>query len=285
MSNLPHGTEQWEPERYEMREPAAYSFAVTRRELMGIAGAGLLIVATGQPSAAQRRGGGGGAAGPLEARLHIGEDGFITVLSGKIEEGQGSLTELSIAAAEELGVPAGRIRMVMGDTDRVPNDGTTAGSGTTPRTVPAVRKAAAAARGLLLSAAARQWTVDPARVELRDGAATCDGKQYGYADLARSDVLAEAYKAPLPESAAPNAFASWKVLGKPQVRIDSREIVTGTHRYPSDIVRPGMLYGAIMRAPGYGATLSSVDLAAAKQVTGAVPVRDGSFVGCAAPTA
>ncbi len=124
--------ENVEPERYEMRERPAHVFAVNRREFFEIAGAGLVIAVAAQPAAGQRPSG----SGPLEARLHIGEDGIVTVLSGKIEEGQGALTELTMAAAEELRVPLGRVRTVLGDTDRVPSDGTTAGSRTTPGTVP-----------------------------------------------------------------------------------------------------------------------------------------------------
>jgi len=101
---------------------------MNRREFVEIAGAGLLIVATAPLSDAQR--GGGAGAGTLETRLHVGEDGFVTILSGKIEEGQGALTELAMAAAEELRVPLSRVRMVMGDTGQTPNDGGTAGSGT-----------------------------------------------------------------------------------------------------------------------------------------------------------
>src|ERR1017187_3165400 len=138
---------------------------VNRREFLEIAGAGLLIVATAPLSDAQR----GGGAGTLETRLHIGEDGFITVLSGKIEEGQGALTELAMVGAEELRVPLDRLRMVMGDTDQTPNDGGTAGSGTTPRTAPLVRRAAATARELLLTAAGRQFAVNVALLEVRDG--------------------------------------------------------------------------------------------------------------------
>src|ERR1039458_8286125 len=140
---------------------------VNRREFLEIAGAGLLIVAAAPLADAQR---GAGGAGTLETRLHIGEDGFITVLSGKIEEGQGALTELAMAAAEELRVPLDRVRMVMGDTLQTPNDGGPAGSGTTPRTAPLVRRAAATARGLLLAAAGRQFgqqsPVDAARLEV-----------------------------------------------------------------------------------------------------------------------
>ena len=95
-------TDYLEPERYEMREGPVYVFALNRREFLA-AGAGLLIVAT-MPAEAQR----GGGAVSLESRLHIGEDGFITILSGKVEEGQGALTELAMAAAEELQVSLDR---------------------------------------------------------------------------------------------------------------------------------------------------------------------------------
>ncbi|MGD0498915.1 MAG: molybdopterin cofactor-binding domain-containing protein [Bryobacteraceae bacterium] len=255
--------------------------AVNRREFFEMAGAGLLIVAAPPLSEAQRVDGG---AGVLESRLHIGEDGFVTILTGKIEEGQGALTELAMAAAEELRVPVGRVRMLMGDTDQSPNDGTTAGSGTTPRTAPLIRTAAAAARGLLLAAAGRQWGVDSARLEVREGVVTNAGRTYGYAELARSPELAAAYKSALPAGASVASAKDWQVLGTPRVRVDGRDIVTGAHRYPRDIVRTGMLYGAVLRAPSYGATLASVDLSAARKMPGVTAVRDGGFVGCAAPT-
>ena len=254
---------------------------VNRREFVEIASAGLLIVATAPLSDAQR----GSGAGTLETRLHIGEDGFITVLSGKIEEGQGALTELAMAAAEELRLPLDRVRMVMGDTDQTPNDGGTAGSGTTPRTAPLVRRAAATARALLLAAAGRQFHMDAdARLEVIDGAVQYAGKKYGYADLARSPELAGAYKQALPANITVTPAKDWQLLGKPQVRLDTRELVTGAHRFPSDIVRPGMLYGRVLRAPSYGATLGSVDLSEAQKMPGVTAVRDGSFVACAAPT-
>jgi isoquinoline 1-oxidoreductase len=281
MSTHSFRPEQPEPETYEFPERAERRFALNRREFFEMAGAGLLIVATAPLSQAQR----GAGAGTLETRLHIAEDGSITILNGKIEEGQGALTELAMAAAEELRAPLERIHMVMGDTELTPNDGGTAGSGTTPRSVPQVRRAAAAARGLLLAAAARQFGVDAARLEVRAGVVQYAGKTYGYADLARSPELAAAYKIALPEGTAVTAAKDWQVLGKPHVRLDARDLVTGSHRFPSDIVRPGMLYGRVLRPPSYGATLDAVDLAAAQKMPGVKAVRDGGFVACAAPTA
>ena len=122
----------------------------------------------------------------IAARIHLGQDGVITVLTGKVEMGQGSRAELTQAAAEELRVPVGRIQMLMADTQLVPDDGTTAGSRTTPSTVPAVRQAAAAARQLLIQYAAQRWGVEPSAVDVRDGQVTHAASQrtLSYAELA-----------------------------------------------------------------------------------------------------
>lgn len=249
-----------------------------RREFLEMSGAGLLITVMVPIAEAQR------GEGTLEARLHIGEDGIVTVLTGKIDEGQGARTELAMVAAEELRVSVERVRMLMADTDRTPNDGVTAGSMTTPRTAPLVRKAAAAARDLLIAAAAGQWKVDRARVQVNDGTAGYAGRKYGYAELARSPELAAAYKQALPPDTTLTSAKEWRVLGKPQLRLEARDIVTGSKRFPSDTARPGMLYGSVLRPPAYGATLTGANLPAAQKMPGVVAVRDGGFVGCAAPT-
>lgn len=66
---------------------------------------------------------------------------MITALSGKVEEGQGARAELTRAAAEELRLPVARARLVLADTDLVPDDGVTAGSRTTPVNMPQMRRA------------------------------------------------------------------------------------------------------------------------------------------------
>ena len=274
--------EIFEPERYELREAPAYAFALNRREFVEVTSAGLLITV----GAWAQRGPGRGTPAPsvLEARLHIGKDGTAAILSGKVEVGQGSRTELAMAAAEEMRLPLERVRVVMGDTDLVPNDGITAGSRTTPSTVPAVRKAAAAARELLVDAASRRWQVDRSRIEVRDGAAVEGDRKLDFAELAQSAELAAAYKQELPRGAALTPAGQWRILGTPRQPLNGRDIVTGAHRFPSDIVRPKMLYGSVLRPPAYGATLASVDLSAAQKMASVTVCREGNFVGCAAPT-
>src|SRR5207247_6766444 len=80
------------------------------------------------------------------------------------------------------------------------------------------------------------------------------------------------------------AVAEWQVMGKPLSRPNGRDLVTGAHHYPSDISRPGMLHGKILRAPAYGTKMSSVDVGSAKAMKDVTVVQDGNFVGVAAPT-
>lgn len=273
----------FEPERHELREEPAYSFHVDRRRFLQAAGAGLMISVFAPALPAQRD---PEARGTLEARILLGEDGLITVLTGKIEEGQGSRTEIAMAAAEELRVPLERIRVLMADTASVPNDGITAGSRTTAATVPPVRKAAAAARELLLAAAARQWSASPEVLQLRDGVVTRKGSSdaLGYDALGRDEESAKALRSIPALEGRLTSHQNWQTLGRPRARIDVREIVTGSHAFPSDVQLPDMLYGSILRPPSFGATLEAVELDKARTAKDVVAVRDGQFAGCAAPT-
>src|SRR5690606_28781264 len=121
-----------EPERYELHAEPAWRFEPSRREFVQILGAGMVIaVSSSRTASAQRRGGRGGQSSETIAeRFHIGEDGMITVLTSKVEVGQGSRTQLTQAAAEELRVPVEKVQLIMADTELCPDDGGTAGSRT-----------------------------------------------------------------------------------------------------------------------------------------------------------
>jgi isoquinoline 1-oxidoreductase len=273
----------------ELVERVDYDFGLSRRSFVKVLGAGLLIAVTipvlAQEEAARRGGGGGGGARNLGARIHIGKDGTITVLTGKVEGGQGARAELSQAAAEELGVPLSSVQMLMADTGTVPDDGGTYGSMTTPRTVPLVRRGAAAARNLLAEFASLQWKVERNTVGMRDGKIfDATGKRsLTYGDLANSDAAAKLFEQAIPPDVELTAVKEWKVLGVPALRPNGRDIATGAHKFPSDIARPGMIYAKILRAPAYGAKLVSIDLTPAKAMKDVVVVQDDQFVGVAAP--
>ena len=270
-----------EPERYELDEASRYRFDLSRRHFLGVTGAGLLILANHEATQAQTQ----SKHGTIAARVHIGKDGKVTLMTSKVEVGQGSRTQLAQAAAEELRVPADRIDLVMADTAQVPDDGGTAGSRTTPSTVPAVRKGAAAAREVLIKLAREQWDVE-GLLKVEDGKITdpATGRTLSYADLAGLVDLPKSFDQTIPADVKLYAVDQWTVLGTSPQKANARNIVTGSHRYPSDVVRPNMLYGKVLRPPSYGAVLTGVELSTAQKLPGATVVRDGNFAGCVAAT-
>ncbi|MFC1636578.1 molybdopterin cofactor-binding domain-containing protein [Planctomycetota bacterium] len=257
---------------------------MNRRAFVQMLGTGLLITVTQRVSLGQRSRSRSGRSITVAARLHINQDGTISVMTGKVEEGQGPRAELSQAAAEELQVSVEKIRLIMADTDLVPDDGITAGSRTTPYNVPPVRRGAAMARELLTRLAAERWKVDPGTLKVTDGTIThkTTRQTVTYADLAKSNDIDDIFKKTIPSDIAVTPVSEWDALGMSVPRPNIRDIITGAHRYPSDIVRPNMFYGKILRPPSYGATLESIDLSPAKEMKGVVVVREGDFVGCAA---
>lgn len=270
-------------------ERVDYDFGFSRRSFVQLLSTGLLIVANASPALAQRRESGRGPrrAVNLGARIHLAKDGSITVLTGKVEGGQGARTELTLAAAEELRVAPGSIQLVMADTALVPDDGITAGSRSTPSTVPAVRHAAAAAREFLVQFAAKSWNIDPKGVEVREGKAveSSNGRSITYADLVSNEEALKSFTESAPSESGLTEVKEWKSLGHPLPRPNGRDIVTGQHRYPSDITRPGILYGKILRAPSYGAKLVSIDVGPAKAMPDVAVAQDDQFVAVAAPIA
>jgi nicotinate dehydrogenase subunit B len=85
-------------------------------------------------------------------------------------------------------------------------------------------------------------------------------------------------------SAAIMPPSGWKVQGTSVPKVNGRSIVTGQHQYTSDVTRPGMLFGKILRPASLNATLASVDLQAAQAMNGVTVVHDGPFIGVAAPS-
>jgi isoquinoline 1-oxidoreductase len=227
---------------------------LTRREFLGIA---VALTVEAQP----------GAPSQIAAWLHIGEDGAITVYTGKAELGQNIRTSLTQAVSEELRTPPESIRLIMGDTGLTPYDAGTFGSRTTGFMAPQLRRAAAAAREMLLELADRRWP--GARLEISGGRVRnpANGESAGFGELTRGHKLEKSIAAGTP---APPQGASLP-------KLDGRAFVTGAHKYPSDRKLPGMLYGKVLRPPSFGATLVSLE------TNGVAAVRDGDFVGVTAP--
>jgi isoquinoline 1-oxidoreductase len=275
-----------EAERYELFAGPAYRFEVHRREFFKVLGAGL-VVAFALPSASAQESGGtrrGGDAmpGEISAWLHIGEDGRVRVYTGKAEVGQNIRTSLAQVVAEELRVPVASITMVMADTAVTPFDMGTFGSRTTPIMAAQLRTVAAAAREMLVDLAAQLWSVDRgALVAQAAGVAhPPTGRRAGYGELSKGQKLVKAIGEGVPTVPAER----WTIAGQSVPKVNGRDVVTGRHKYTTDLTRPGMIYGRVLRAPSVGAALVSVDTAAAAARPGVTAVRDGDFVGVAAPT-
>jgi nicotinate dehydrogenase subunit B len=287
MSNNP-GQLPLDPERYELNAPPTYQFEADRREFFKFLGAGILIVCVMknahafQESGSAKRPAGGTIPEEIGAWLHIGENGTVTVYTGKVEVGQNIRTSLSQAVAEELRVSTGKVQMVMGDTQLAPFDMGTFGSRTTPTMNPQLRKAAAAARDLLIAMAASQWQIDRTRVLAADGKITDpeSKRSIDYSTLIRGEQLTQTISEQTPLTPA----SQWTIQGQSLAKVDGRDFVTGKHRYPSDQKLPNMLHGKILRPASFGATLVSVDTREAEHIPGVTIVRDGNFVGVAAPS-
>ena len=260
---------------------------LSRREFAKTLGVGILIsIAGGIPFTNRTTSADQNDSPLISERLHVGTDGVITVMTGKVEVGQGSRTEITQVAAEELDVRIEDIRLVMGDTDLVPDDGSTGSSLTTPRTVPRVRGACAAAKNLLVSMAAENWRVDSAVLKVENGTIidSRSDRTITYRELAKTESFDESFNRGIAEDITFTPVKEWKIMGMPTSRINGSDIVTGAHHYPSDIVRPGMHYGKVLNPPAYNASLISIDTVAAEAWENVTLVRDTDFVGVTAPT-
>lgn len=280
-------TPEMEVERYELYEEPRYQFDVDRRDFLKLAGGGIVVClvlgdALGQQRGQGRgRGFGGNVPQELSAWLHISEKGEVTVYTGKVEIGQNSRTSLSQAVAEELRLPVTAVRLVMADTDLVPFDMGTAGSGTTPRMAPQLRRVAAAARELLLDLAAERANVERGSLIVADGKVTHppSKRSLSFGELTQGKKLTKTVSADVSTTPAGN----WKVAGTSIPKVDARAFVTGAHKYASDVSLPGMLHGKVLRPATLNATLASVNLKGAEAMPGVIVVRDGEFIGVAAP--
>ena len=257
-----------------------------RRDFLKVLGGGLLICLTHTSSWAQESGrafGGHELPKELSAWLHIAADGQVKVFTGKVEVGQNIRTSLAQLVAEELKVPFEAITMVMGDTDLTPWDMGTFGSRTTPTMGPQLRTMAVAARQMMLEIAAERWHVAAVGLTAADGKVTDpkNARSLAYGELTRGEKLIKTVSS---EDGLTPA-AEWKIAGTAVPKAEGRDFVTGKHKFPSDITRPEMMFGTVLRPDGFNATLASLDTSAAEKIPGVKIVRDGDFIGLVAPDA
>jgi nicotinate dehydrogenase subunit B len=255
-------------------------FPLDRRQFLKLAGGGILVICTVPHTLAvqerqRRRGGGQQLPEDFNAFLRIGEDGQVTGFTGKIEMGQGVITSLAQMLADELDVSLDSVHMVMGDTDLCPWDRGTFGSMTTRFFGPPFRAAAAEAKAVLVDLAAEKLGVPKERLKTKDGAVYEAGgkKKVTYAELTKGQKILRHVKGAKLETAA-----DFTIVGKPELRRDSVEKVTGKAEYAGDIKQPGLLCARILRPPAHGAKLLKVDTSGAREIEGVQVVQEGDLV-------
>jgi isoquinoline 1-oxidoreductase len=269
----------------QLEVPDGWGFVHTidRRDFLKLTTTGLLVMFTVEPifgrdSSAPLQGGrGGGPPADLNAFLHIGADGRVTCLVGKVELGQGAMTSLPQLAAEELDVPLTSVDIVMGDTDLCPTDGGTYGSLSIRQFGPVLRGAAAEAKAVLLEMAAERLQVPVAELTVDAGTVmhkTDRTKRVTYGQLTEGKRI-ERKLVGRPTLEAVSAFT---IVGKSMPRRDAQEKVTGKAKYSGDVVPSGALHARVLRVPAHGATLATVDTSAAEKVPGVRVIRDRELV-------
>ena len=217
--------------------------------------------------------------GPEATLLVMDRQGGATAFSGKVEYGQGIRSGFSLAVADELDLPLDSVRIILGDTALVPYDRGTVGSLSTMTLGMQLRRAAATARGALITLAAEHWSVEEASLATSEGQVFVSGepsRRVSYAELLQGKDL----RLPILEDTATKRAEDFVFMGKDATRTDALARVTGQAKYSHDIVVDGMLHGKILRAPSYGATPQQIDTAGAERIPGfVILVRDGDFVG------
>jgi nicotinate dehydrogenase subunit B len=218
----------------------------------------------------------------VDSWLTIGEDGSVTIRSGKVELGTGVRTALAQIAADDLYVPFERVTVVAVDAGLSPDEGTTSGSKTLQQGGPTVRNACAEARLALLELAAERFGTSPDALVTENGAVRlASDPTFGvsYGEL----IGARQFHRVVSKSAPTRVPGTYDVVGQSVSRVDLPPKLFGQPAYVQDLRLPGMLHGRVVRPPTVGATLQDVDVSSVENLPGFVRVvRNGSFLGIVA---
>jgi CO/xanthine dehydrogenase Mo-binding subunit len=219
----------------------------------------------------------------LDTWLAVHEDGTVTLYTGVVELGTGSVTGLLQIAADELDVPFSAMRVVTPDTLRTPDQFVSSGSRAISQHGPPIRQASAEARQYLVNLASSKLGVPAAQLTVTDGvvrAVTDASKSISYTALLGGQL----FNAQITGTAKPKTTNQYKIVGTSVPRIDFPSIVSGAHPYIQNFTLPGMLYGRIIRPPTQGASLVKVN-GFKEKVTGVVKVvRKADWLGVVAKT-
>ena len=214
---------------------------------------------------------GGGAITP-HAFIRIGSDDVVTLIIHKPDNGQGTETSIAMLLAEELECDWSRIRTEFAPINPAwyggPLQGTF-GSMAVRTSYEPMRRTGAAAREMLIQAAATRWGVDPSQCRAENGSvvnlATKARVSYG-------SVAEAAAKLPVPANIRLKDPSLFRLIGKATRRVDTPAKVTGRAVFGIDVRLPGMLYATVARSPVFGGKVARFDATKARAVPGVTHV-------------
>lgn len=210
------------------------------------------------------------------AFVRIGADNSVTIISKHLEMGQGTYTGLATILAEELDADWAQVRVEGAPADAKrynnlfwgPSQGT-GGSTAMANSWEQLRKAGAAGRAMLVSAAAKRWKVPADEIAVSNGIVshTASGRRASFGELA-----ADAAKEAVPTVLTLKDPKDFKLVGKRAPRKDSAAKTNGSAKFTQDVQLPGMLVAVVAHPPQFGAKVKSFDASKARKVKGVVNV-------------
>lgn len=208
----------------------------------------------------------------LSAFVRINADNTVTIGAKNPEIGQGVKVMLPMLIAEEMGLAWEQVRIEQTDADEKRYGPQVAGGSTaTPRNWLPMRQVGAAARAMLVSAAAKKWAVDPATLTTAKGAVihASSGRSLTYASLAKAaaaETPPDLAKVPLKDE------TTFTIIGKSKPGVDVPKIVRGEPLYGIDTRVTGLVHAAVLKCPAHGGTIAAIDDAAVKGLPGVLGV-------------
>lgn len=222
----------------------------TRDELLARNGV-LLVVDDILPPSGPVAKGGTPTVKPKELGLFIAidQDNTVYAFNGHVDLGTGIRTSLSQIVAEELDLQMDQVIMVLGDTERAPNQGATIASATLQISAIPLRNAAAEARRYLLEQAAQRWAVSADSLVVESGVIkAADGRSARFGDL----LIDQHVELRISGNAPLKRQEDYKLVGQGAARVDIPGKATGELTYVHDMRLPDMLHGRVVRPPYAG---------------------------------
>lgn len=272
------------------------SFEISRRMLLQAGLSGLVIAChveppkppappvPGAPSTSEPKATPSAEPFAPNAWVRVAPDGAVTIVIDKSEMGQGTETGIAMLVADELDCDWSKIKVEQAPVDPPKYKNlmfgmqAVGGSTSIRAGYDSLRRAGAAARAMLVAAAAKEWGVDASACTADKGEVVhaASGKRLGFG------ALAEKAKAlPVPQEPPLKRASDFKLIGKNVPRLDGMAKATGRAGFGIDVARPGMLTAVVVRPPKFGGkvkTFDGKDALAVKGVQKVVPIESGVAV-------